>query len=708
MDRKLHDMRNDLAVAIGTMYAILDGKMQPTPDRLTDVIESLEALDEALVASRTAVSDSANAFKEDLLNAVIEGSPYAKVLVNANGRIVLVNAQTEALFGYSRDELLEMSIDMLVPERFRPGHPALRAHFSEAPSARAMGAGRDLYGRRKDASEVPIEIGLNPVTTRGETFTLAAITDITERKRSDELRLLHAGVQQHAAELEELNRELASVSRFKTEFVSTMSHELRTPLGAIIGAAELLSRTKQDERGQITVQTIVEASDALLALINSVLDFSKIEAGKMELAREPFEIEPVLEGAADVLAHVAREKNVTLNAYVDPSIPAILGDRDRVRQILLNLLGNAVKFTDSGRVVVRAVSIKLSTDIVVVRFDVQDTGIGISAEVLPELFEPFAQADRSASRRFAGTGLGLSISKRLVEMMDGEIGVESTPGAGSSFWFIVPFARAPEANAAQRQVPSGTSALVVSGDDTFADIIERYLTSWSIETRRAKSAEDVVKALPGSGSTENWIAIVDLDNAGAIDLSSTIEILRAIAPARLIAVGHNGLLAKPVRQSQLFDAIAKAIDMPPHIATAPTPLSTALLTSGTILVAEDNERLQRLLKLQFDDLGVRVTFVSDGREALEALRNQPYAMVFMDCQMPNLDGLEATKLIRQEELLTGKHVPITAMTANAFAEDRQACLESGMDDYLSKPVKLADLRATIERWTTSDSTNDPG
>jgi PAS domain S-box-containing protein len=701
MERTLHDMRNDLAVAIGTMYALLDGKMESTPERLTDVIESLEALDTALVASRTAPGTTGGP-TENLLSAVIEGSPYAKILVNASGRIVLVNAQTEALFGYSREELLAMSIDMLVPERFRRGHPALRAHFTDAPVARAMGAGRDLYGLRKDASEVPVDIGLNPITTGGETFTLAAITDITERKRSDELRLVHAGVQQHAAELEELNRELASVSRFKTEFVSTMSHELRTPLGAIIGAAELLSLTKQDERGKITVQTIVEASDALLALVNSVLDFSKIEAGKMELACEPFEIEPILEGAADVLALRAREKNITLNAYIDPSIPAVLGDRDRVRQILLNLIGNAVKFTDGGRVVARAVSVELADEVVVVRFDVQDTGIGISADVLSELFEPFAQADRSASRRFAGTGLGLSISKRLVELMGGEIGVESAPGVGSAFWFAVPFARAPEAGVAQRRVPSGTAAFIVSGDDTFADIVERYLSSWSMETRRAKSGEEVINGFRSGASSAICVAIVDMDNTGAIDLTSTVENLRAIAPSRVIAVGRNGLLSKPVRQSQLFDAIAKAVDMPPHVAAARAS-SSAALTSGTILVAEDNERLQRLLKLQFQDLGVSVTFVSDGRQALEALRDRPYAMVFMDCQMPNLDGLEATKLIRDEERLTGKHVPITAMTANAFAEDRVACLEAGMDDYLSKPVKLGDLRAMIERWTISES-----
>ncbi len=565
MDRTQHDMRNDLAVAIGTVHALIDGKLEPNPGRLADILSSLESLDAALVRRP--------APNEDLLNAVIEGSPYAKVLVNGGGRIVLVNGQAEALFGYSRDELLGMSIDELVPERFRHGHRDLRDDFAAAPSARAMGAGRDLYGRRKDASEVPIEIGLNPIVTGGETFTLAAITDISERKHSEELRLA--------------NLELADASRFKTEFVSTMSHELRTPLASIIAGAELLSRMKLDERAHITVQTMTEASEALLTLINSVLDFSKIEAGKLELQVEPFEIEPLLEGVADVLAHVAREKNITLNAYVDPSIPAVLGDRDRVRQILFNLVGNAVKFTESGRVVVRAVSEDLSADEVLVRFDVQDTGIGIPSALLPLLFEPFAQADRSASRKFAGTGLGLSISKRLVEMMGGRIGVESTADLGSSFWFALRFARASGAagRPAARNVPA-------------------------------------------------------------------TESLATVAP-----------------------------------------------TNGTVLVAEDNEPLRRLLKQQFEDLGVAVTFVFDGRQALEAIRSERYAMVFMDCQMPNLDGLDATKLIRHEERLTGQHLPITAMTANAFAEDRAACLAAGMDDYLSKPVKLADLRAKIERWT---------
>ncbi len=579
MDRTLHDMRNDLAVAIGTVHALIDGKLPADTERLSTILSALESLDARMRDRRTAWAAVPGAENEPLLSAVIEGSPYAKVLVGNGGRIVLVNAQAELLFGYTRAEFFELSIEMLVPERFRRGHAGLRDHFNASPEARPMGAGRDLFGRRKDATEFPIEIGLNPVTTGGETFTLAAISDITERKRGEALRVEHALVQRHATELEELNRELANASRFKTEFVATMSHELRTPLSAIIGAAELLGTAELDARARLTVQTISEAAEALFGLINSVLDFSKIEAGKMDLDLSTLTISSVVERAVDVVAQLAREKGVTLEAIVEPDLPLVYGDRDRLRQIVLNLLANAVKFTDAGRITVRAVAIERTDTLAVVRFEVRDSGIGIAADVIPQLFEPFAQADRSPSRKFGGTGLGLSISKRLVALMGGAIGVESTPGAGSTFWFVVPFACA------------------------------------------------------------------------------------AVAP-------------------------------PAHAVPAAAPIAT-----NTILVAEDNVPLQRLLKLQFDELGQNVTFVADGKAALDAVARERFAMIFMDCQMPELDGLEATKRIRDTERARGGHVPIAAMTANAFAEDRAACLAAGMDDYLPKPVRLADLRSMIERWT---------
>lgn len=693
MDKGLHDMRNDLAVAIGTLHALIDGKLSATPERYGDMLAALEHIDARLTARRATATQTEHG-NEQLLAAVIEGSPFAKVLIDTRGRIALVNAQAEALFGYTRAEMLGRSIEMLVPERFRVGHPELRDSFGTAPVARPMGAGRDLYGRTKDGAEVPIEIGLNPIETSTESYTLAAITDITERRRSEELRRAHSGVQQHAAELEELNRELASASRFKTQFVATMSHELRTPLTAIVAAAELLGRAQLDERAQISVQTIGEAAEALLALINSVLDFSKVEAGKLELQLGPFEVETVVEGAADVVAQLARERGVTLYTYVEPRLPPLLGDVERVRQILLNLLGNAVKFTERGHVVARVTAQPARAGEVRLRFEVQDTGIGIAPDVVAQLFEPFVQADGSTSRRFGGTGLGLSIAKRLVELMGGRIGVDSELGAGSLFWFTARFT--PAGDPGRERTLDGVGGLIVSRDDTFAEIVARYMTSWSMASRRLTDRAEVERALHVP-APPGWVTIVDLDDeAGAANC----------LPLRAIGVGDDAGLHKPLRQSQLFDAIVKAVDatLPERPAAAPAlPVPPPPRVGGAVLVAEDNAHLQRLLKLQFDELGVAVRFVSDGLQAVEAVRDGVFAMVFMDCQMPNLDGLAATRAIREDERRGGRHVPITAMTANAFAEDRAACMDAGMDDYLAKPVKLADLRAKIERWSAPDT-----
>ena len=699
MDRAiLHDIRNELAVATGSIHAFIDGKMQPTADSLAIVLESLQSLDDLLSEMRAATPGQS---RERLLQAIVEGSPYAKILVNAAGHITLVNGQAEQLFGYTRDELLGQSIDMLVPARFRRGHPQLRDSFNEAPAARPMGAGRELFGRRSDGSEFPIEIGLNPIETDAGTLTLAAISDITERKRAEELRLQHAGIQQHAAEIQALNEELAAASRFKSQFVATMSHELRTPLTAIIGSAELLERTQLDEPTKIHVTTITESAEALLALIGSVLDFSKIEAGRLDLQTAPFAVDQVLDGAAEVVAQLAREKGLTFNTYVDPAIPAVQGDADRLRQVLLNLLANAVKFTPRGKIVARVFPVELSERDVLLRFEVEDTGIGIAPEVIPNLFEPFVQADTSLSRQFGGTGLGLSISKRVVGLMGGEFGVQSEPGAGSVFWFTARFERS---NATAVRPPltlENVAGLIVSSDEVLAQIVARYMDAWGLPSHHARTRDEMHAALE-SGDASIWLAIVDGEDRNLPDLREVMDALHAMEPARVIVIG-GGSLRKPVRQSYLFDAIVRAMDIDETAAPATNRegADRGMLPSmdTPVLVAEDNTRLQSLLKLQFDELDIPVTFVPDGRAAVEAVRNGNFAMVFMDCQMPEMDGLAATRAIRLAERESGKHIPITAMTANAFAEDKAACLAAGMDDYLSKPVRLNNLRAAIERWT---------
>jgi two-component system, sensor histidine kinase and response regulator len=634
---------------------------------------------------------------DDHFRSVVEAAPNAMLMVDRSGGIALVNAQTERLFGYPREELLGTPVEKLVPERFRGGHRGLRENFHRAPSTRSMGAGRDLFGLRKDGTEVPIEIGLNPLSTPEGQFVLASVIDITERKHAEDMRL---------------QRDRAvDASQLKSQFVATMSHELRTPLNAIIGTAELLSATKLDERQRSFVETIDQSAVALLSVISSILDFSKIEAGKVDLESRDFELESVVGGAAAVLAPQARDKGLTLHTYVDPLIPPSLrGDQDRLRQILLNLIGNAVKFTERGRVVVRALLAETSSRYARVRFEVQDSGIGIDEETLPKLFEPFVQADGSASRTYGGTGLGLSISKRLVELMDGGMGVASAPGSGSLFWFTARFGR-PSAVGSSRHV-YGVRALVASSDEVFCDIVSRYVEAWGIPALCVRDAEQAFEAIRARNAeqsaedTADWIAIVDGDDAATTPATDALRASPAFGPARIIPIGRDERLTSPIRQSNLFDRIAEAlgnIPQPPDYASVEEHG-----TGGTVLIVEDNQSLQDILVHQFAALGIPAKVVSDGVEAVEAVKAERFSLVFMDCHMPNMDGFAATHAIRVSEATTGGHVPIVAMTANAFKEDREACLAAGMDDYLSKPVRMNDLRMMTQRWNGAALKPEPG
>ena len=624
---------------------------------------------------------------EEHFRSVVDAAPNAMLMVDRGGVITLVNAQTERLFGYTREELLGSPVERLVPERFRSGHGALREGFHRVPSARSMGAGRDLFGIHKDGTEIPIEIGLNPLSTPEGEFVLASVIDITERKHAEEMRL---------------QRDRAvDASKLKSQFVATMSHELRTPLNAIIGAAELLGATNLDDRQRRLVEAVDDSAEALLALISSILDFSKIEAGKVDLESRDFELEAVIAGAAALLAPAALEKGLTFHTYVDPLIPSVLrGDQVRLRQIVLNLIGNAVKFTARGRVVVRAIAAGTTSRSARVRFEVQDSGIGISRQTIGKLFEPFVQADSSSSRLYGGTGLGLSISKRLVELMDGEIGVSSEPGSGSTFWFTADFVR-PSAAASSRHI-YGVRVLVVGADEDFREIVSRYVESWGMPAISAAGPADAFAALPVDATAE-WIAIVDDDVEPA-----SVDALRAnplFGSQRVISVGPDERLVKPLRQSLLFERIAEVLGAQEPLPERSSPGSDAgAPLAGTVLVAEDNARLQEILRHQFAELGIPLEIVPDGQAAVEALRGARFSLVFMDCHMPIMDGFTATRAIRAEEASRDRRVPIVAMTANAFNEDREACLAVGMDDYLAKPVRMHDLRTMTRRWMSEGLT----
>jgi len=530
------------------------------------------------------------------------------------------------------------------------------------------------------------------------------------------------------------NEQALEGAQMKADFLATMSHEIRTPLNSVIGMSELILTTALDERQQEYAIAIRESSGALLDLINDILDFSKIESGRLILEQVDFQLAMILEGTVDLLASRAAQKNLALMTYIDPAIPPMLtGDPGRLRQVLLNLIGNAVKFTKQGEVVVSAVQERRGADQVLITFRVQDTGIGIAENVLKNLFQPFVQADSSMARRYGGSGLGLSISRRLARLMGGEIGVESQEGKGSTFWFTIPFKRS------QATVPitprrkgvhfDKMNILTVAGNATQRDILRRYFDSWGLLNRNTDHAAAALQKLEEAqreGAPYNIILIdAFLPDQSGLDLGRAIKARPMLASAHLILlIGMEEsiepdeetarqvfdlILRKPIKQSPLFDGLANLMSDAPLPSedpeqTSARPTGPLQRSNGQrrpmILVVEDNPANQKIVMYQLEKLGCIGHTVGNGFEAVETLRSVPggYALTLMDCQMPEIDGFETTRLIRKNETEIGGHIPIVAMTANAMPSDRKKCLQAGMDDYLAKPVTLKSLKDILTRW----------
>jgi PAS domain S-box-containing protein len=700
--------------------AALQGSNNQLETRVAERTRQLQSeIDDRLLAEETLSEE------RRMLRALIDNVPDFMYVKDARSCFVVANASVAKSMGLSSPAALLGKTDF----DFHPKRLATQYYEDEQMVIRKK---KPLFEHEEES----VDINGNRIvllTTKvplfdknGQVIGLAGVgRDITERQRVER-------------EMQRAKEAAEAASKAKSEFLANMSHEIRTPLNGVMGMTDLALDTELTAEQRDYLETVKSSSDSLLTVINDILDFSKIEAGKIDLESVDFNLRDSLESTLKTVALRADEKGLELLCEVAPEVPEVVcGDSTRLRQVVINLVGNAIKFTESGEIAVRVQTESRGVNDCLLRFTVADTGVGIPEEKRELIFAPFSQADTSTTRKYGGTGLGLTISTRLVEMMGGRIWVESEVGRGSQFHFT---ARLGLTDAKEIKVGSiappeilrGSRVLIVDDNRTNRRILEGMLNRWEMISVSVEEGQQALDALSGAREAGMPFSLILTDmHMPKMDGFTLVELIRKrpeLATATIMmltSAGHRGdaarcqeleiaaYLLKPIRQSELREAIARVLGAQTENGAIPLITRFSLhdgrdtAASLRVLLAEDNAVNQRLAVRLLEKRGHHVVVAGNGSEALAAMEKQDFDLVFMDVQMPEMDGLEATAVIRGKEKITGKHQPIIALTAHAMKGDREKCISGGMDGYLTKPIRPQELDEILEDFIARRAGSSP-
>ena len=686
-----------ICVLIGLSISVFNA-FKSVKSEINDRKRAQTALEASEVRNRT------------LMTSLIDGL----ITINNTGIIESINIAACNLFGYSKLELLGKNIKILMPNPYHDEHDDYLSNYKKTGIRNAIGSNKEVFGLKKDGSIFPMNLSVSEMIIGGVKKYSGIVRDDTERKNSEAELITARNKAEHAAQA-------------KSNFLATMSHEIRTPMNGVLGMTELLKNTQLSLEQKDIVSTISESGQSLLNLINDILELSKIEAGKINLDYIAFNLERTVYDVIRLLSFNAEQKNIELNFHYHANCPRyIIGDAGRIRQILLNLVGNGIKFTSNGHVIVEISCVKLNNINHTFRIEVQDTGIGIDKKYKHKLFESFTQADETTSREFGGTGLGLTICKQLVELMEGKIDVDSTIGKGSNFWFEIPIAEAESPAQTNNTELNDIHALIVCKNKSSSSITREQLNNWNMRVDETTDAQHVIPEMQAALNDNNPYHVIlinndisdfncqllgqqikENENINKVPLILLASFSNQGSASKYKEIGYSAYLSKPIFSELLYETIKQSLGLDLNSdKTSPlitkhsihedelNSINTDIQLDGNILLVEDVIVNQLVATGLMSGYNLNVDIANNGQQAVEKHQQKKYDLILMDCQMPIMDGFDATRKIREID----NNTPIIALTANVLSSDKDKCITVGMNDYLTKPYNREQLISTIDQW----------